>query len=57
MIGSVKGDNPETNKSPGVRDRGGKEASMNTLKKLHGVWYANGKPFKDLHEAVKALRR
>jgi len=30
---------------------------MNTLKKLHGVWYANGKPFKDLHEAVKALRR
>ena len=30
---------------------------MNTLKKLNGVWYANGKAFQDLHKAVKALRR
>lgn len=29
---------------------------MKTLKKIGGVWYANGKPYKSLHEAVEALR-
>lgn len=30
---------------------------MNTFKRIGGVWYTNGKPYQDLHEAVKALRR
>lgn len=29
---------------------------MNTLKRFNGVWYANGRPYKDLHSAVMALR-
>lgn len=29
---------------------------MNTLKLIGGTWYANGKPYADLHSAVMALK-
>lgn len=28
---------------------------MNTLKRFGGTWYANGKPYMDLHSAVITL--
>lgn len=30
--------------------------TMKNLRKYGGTWYARGKPYRDLHEAVKALR-
>ncbi len=29
---------------------------MKTLRKHGGTWYANGRPYKALHDAVEALR-
>ncbi len=28
---------------------------MNTLKRIGGVWYANGKPFQDFHMALLSI--
>lgn len=29
---------------------------MRTLKRVNGVWYANGRPYQDLHSAIEALK-
>ena len=55
----VKWENPRDKSAAylvatGRRQKGGE--TMKTLRKHGGTWYANGRPYKALHDAVKALR-
>jgi len=47
---------PQDKKPPPEPPGGRKEANMKILYKQGGIWYAGGKPYKSLHEAVKTLR-
>lgn len=58
-IQSVRRGNPDDKKSAApVVETGTAERrhTIMTLRKQGGTWYANGKPYASLHEAIEALR-